>query len=172
MKNIVFIGGIHGSGKGEICRLITSKTDFMHLTASEVLKWDELSTKEEKLVANIDITQNRLISNLRSIIERDEKYLLDGHYCLLNKNGTPERVPIQTFRDIDPAKLVLVTADPQAIKHRLENRDSKTYDVKLIEEFQCYEIDFAMEISKNLQIPLFKAKSEKLEVNNLLNFLK
>jgi adenylate kinase len=136
LKNIIFIGGIHGSGKGTICETLKNKLEIVHLTASEVLKWDELSSQKEKLVNDINETQNRLITNLKKIVEENKTYLLDGHYCLLNRDGIPEKISLQTFKDINPNKLILVIANPQTIKERLENRDTKTYDIRLIEQFQ------------------------------------
>lgn len=172
MKNIIFIGGIHGSGKGEICKILKSKTDLIHLTASEILKWSELSPQEEKLVKDINKTQNRLISNLNKIVEEDKSYLLDGHYCLLNKKEKPEKIPIQTFRDINPKKLILVKAEPNIIKKRLENRDAKIYNIKLIEKFQNLEINFANELSHILKSPIHIIDSERFDIEILLNFLK
>lgn len=172
MKEIIFIGGIHGSGKGRICETLKVETNLIHLTASEVIKWSELSKKEDKKVKNIHETQNRLIINLKKIIQDNKLYLLDGHYCLLNKNGIPEKIPIQTFKEINPLKLILVIAEPIIIKERLENRDSKTYSIELVEEFQNLEINYAKEVSQVLEIPFIIINSEQFEINKLLNFLK
>lgn len=172
LRNIIFIGGIHGSGKGKICEEIRRNTALIHVTASEVLKWNELSFREEKVVANIDDTQDRLITNLNLLIDYDKRYLLDGHYCLLNKDGTPTKIPIKTFRDIDPAKLILVTAEPEIIKRRLEERDSKIYDEKLLREFQDLEIAYSNELSRKLQIPFVIVDSLTIDLDNLLDFIK
>ncbi|MDQ0477096.1 ATP-binding protein [Chryseobacterium sp. MDT2-18] len=171
MKNIIFIGGIHGSGKGRICEDLKNEIDLIHLTASEVLNWKELSSQEEKQVNDINQTQDRLISNLNKIVKEDKTYLLDGHYCLLNKDGYPEKIPIQTFKDINPMKLILVTADPKIIKERLENRDAKSYNIRLIGDFQNLEINYAKELSHILQSPIHIIDSEQFNIETLLNFL-
>lgn len=171
LNNIVFIGGIHGSGKGQICDFLTAKTELVHLTASQVIKWEELSPQEEKIVRDISETQNRLITNLNSVIENGKSYLLDGHYCLLNKDGNPEKVPIQTFIDINPIKLILVYAEPIIIKERLEVRDSKKYDLSLITDFQNLELEFAKEISEMLAIPLLSVFSQQFNPDTLFSFL-
>lgn len=171
MKNIIFIGGIHGSGKGVICEKITSELDIIHLTASEVIKWTEISEQNVKTVSNIQNTQNLLINNLKKIIKSESKYLLDGHYCLLNKDGIPEKIPLETFREISPSKLILIVASSQEIKKRLEIRDSKIYDIKLVEDFQNLEIEFAKEINGTLGIPLLIANSLSVEYNEIFKFL-
>ena len=61
MKNIIFIGGIHGVGKGTLCEKVCNELNLQHLSASEVLKWEEISEKENKLVNDFTLTQNRLI---------------------------------------------------------------------------------------------------------------
>lgn len=172
MENITFIGGIHGSGKGNICLDVVKNTDLIHLTASEVLKWDELSRREEKVVKDINFTQDRLVTNLKAIIDMDKNYLLDGHYCLLNKMGIPEKIPIDTFSGIKPSKLILVITNPETIKLRLEKRDSKNYELNLINDFQSLEALTAKEVSEHLKVPLFIIKSEEYNITNLLNFLK
>lgn len=68
MKNIIFIGGIHGVGKGTLCEKVCNKLNIKHLSASEVLKWEEISEKENKLVKDFTLTQNRLITNLKYIV--------------------------------------------------------------------------------------------------------
>lgn len=172
LKNIIFIGGIHGSGKGRVCDILKGEIDLINLTASEVLNWKELSSQEEKNVNDINHTQDRLIFNLEKIVEEDKIYLLDGHYCLLNKNGYPEKIPIQTFKDINPIKLILVTAESKIIEGRLKNRDYKSYSIGLIDEFQKLEINYANELSRILETPIHIINSEQFKIEALLNFLK
>lgn len=172
MNNIIFIGGIHGSGKGRICEEIVLNHKILHLTASEVLKWNEISNPTSKLVANIKDTQNRLINNLKEIIKEDETYLLDGHYCLLNSVFVPEKIPLQTFLNINPYKFILVISDPIEVKKRLEARDKKIYNLSLIKKFQNFETQYAYEISKMLSKPILVVDSMNYEITNLLNFIK
>jgi len=171
MENIVFIGGIHGSGKGKVCEKIKGVSNLIHLTASEVLKWHELCPREEKIVRNIGETQERLITNLKSIIKTNQRYLLDGHYCLLNENGIPERIPFSTFENISPSKLILVIADPEVITERLKQRDSKEYTKMLISEFQQLEIVYAKELERQLKIPLLTVNSMTFDFDELIQYI-
>lgn len=102
MKNIIFIGGIHGVGKGTLCEKICNDLNLRHLSASEVLKWEEISEKENKLVKDFTLTQNRPITNLQKIVKENEKYILDGHYCLLNYDRIPEKIDFETFSSLNP----------------------------------------------------------------------
>ncbi|MGX7835966.1 AAA family ATPase, partial [Campylobacter fetus subsp. venerealis] len=70
-KNITFLGGIHGVGKGTLCSKIKKQLDIEHLTASELLNWKEVNEDpKNKLVADIPDMQDRLIHSLRLKVEQ------------------------------------------------------------------------------------------------------
>jgi adenylate kinase len=156
MKNIIFIGGIHGVGKGAICKEIALKTDIIHLTASQILKWEEISDNDNKLVKNITSTQNRLIKGLKNLIKKDKKYLLDGHFCLLNSNEVPSRIDEETFDQINPKVIAIVIDDIEEIAKRLEARDGKIYDRNVLNQLQQMETEYAKYLSNKYSIPYIK----------------
>lgn len=167
MSNIIFIGGIHGVGKGTICKEIALKTDLIHITASEILKWNEISSPDNKLVNNISSTQERLINGLKSIIKNDKSYLLDGHFCLLNSNGIPCKIDEDTFDSINPKIISIVIDDIGKIIDRLERRDNKKYDINILDELQKMEIEYAKYLSKKYSITYIEIKNNDYE--SLLN---
>jgi adenylate kinase len=110
--NISFIGGIHGVGKSNISYQICEALKLQYLSASDLLKWEEINIDiKDKRVNNIEFTQDRLIMGLERIINIDTKYLLDGHYCLLNSENDVKEIPINTFKIINPMTLNLITGD-------------------------------------------------------------
>lgn len=168
-RNIIFIGGIHGVGKGTICRSVSKKINIQHISASEVLKWDEISTKENKKVENLDNTQLRLLNGLNALIEEEFTYLLDGHYCLLNSEGKPEEISERTFELIGPKKLIVVFENSKEITNRLNNRDGVEYNLKTIENMQKMELKYAKYLSIKLDIPFLKINSK--EEDKLIKFI-
>ena len=158
MNNLIFIGGIHGAGKGTICNKICKKTNMVHLTASEILKWREISKIENKDVENIQSTQDILITGLRNLIKEGEIYLLDGHFCLFNSKGKVEKIPEETFKKIDPKLIVVVIADIHEIQRRLKRRDKKTYNLDTLKEMQIMEKEHAKRISLILDVPFIAIK--------------
>ncbi|WP_281227420.1 AAA family ATPase [Flavobacterium aquiphilum] len=158
MKNIIFIGGIHGVGKGTICKEIELKTDLIHLTASQILKWEKISESSNKLVKDISSTQNRLIIGLKNLIKKDQKYLLDGHFCLLDSNGIPNRIDENTFDQISPKVIVVVIDDVKKIAKKIEARDNKIYDVNILDQLQQMEIGYAKYLSDKYSIPYVEIK--------------
>lgn len=154
-ENIYFIGGIHGSGKGTVAKELLTNSNLVHLEASKVLKWEEISDKENKKVENISFTQDKLIFNLGKIVKEDKKYLLDGHYCLINKQNEVERISLETFVKLNPISFILKIDEPTEIKKRLELRDSKKYDLDFLIHFQNEEIQYAKFLAEYLKKPIF-----------------
>ena len=167
MSNIILIGGIHGVGKGTICKEIALKTELIHITASEILKWNEISSTDNKLVNNISSTQERLINGLKKLIKNDKQYLLDGHFCLLNSGGIPCKIEEETFDTINPKIISIVVDDIGKIVDRLEKRDNKKYDIKILEELQQMEIEYAKYLSKKYSIPYIEIRNN--DFKSLLN---
>ena len=157
-KDIYFIGGIHGVGKGTMCKGIVKDCNVNHITASELLKWNELSSMDNKKVANIQNTQDRLLSAIKALPSRN--YLLDGHFCLLNKHSIPEKVPIETFLNINPKIISVVTQDIDTIYERLKQRDANKYDKRTLESMQKIEVAYAIEIAQKLDIPFVEIKND------------
>lgn len=169
MNNIIFIGGIHGVGKGTLCKKICADLGLQHLSASEVLKWDEISEKKNKIVADFSLSQNRLIRNLQQHIDVKCKYILDGHYSLLNSSRTPERIEFKTFELLNPFALSIVVDDVQEIKYRLEQRDKREYDYELLSKFQQIELQYSIDLARKLKKPHLILKKE--EGDKLKKFL-
>lgn len=169
--NIVFIGGIHGVGKGTLCENIASKLNIIHLTSSEVLRWSDYTTDStNKCVADIPATQNRLLVNLGKIVQPEQTYLLDGHFCLFNDKGEIEKIPDETFIEINPMKLILVTENPEVIGSRLSQRDGKGYDICLLKRMQELEKEHALHISSLLNIKMYEIQSDSYtELEEIIN---
>ncbi|WP_269234234.1 ATP-binding protein [Flavobacterium flavigenum] len=158
-ENIYFIGGIHGVGKGTICKEIASKTRLIHITASQVLKWEEISDSNNKLVKDITSSQNRLVEGLKNLIKKDETYLLDGHFCLLDSNGVSKRVDEDTFDQINPKIIAIVIDDAEKVAERLQSRDYKIYDVGVLNQLQLMEIEYAKYLSNKYSVPYIEIKN-------------
>lgn len=154
-NNIVFIGGIHGVGKSTICQVICHELGLEYLSASELLKWEAINEdSKNKKVTDITETQSKLIESLQNTVLKDKLYLLDGHYCLLNRDNVVSEIPLKTFLQIKPIILNIILGDINEIQKRLEDRDKKPYKYKLLEHFQNSELKYATYLSQHLKIPI------------------
>jgi len=168
-RDIVFVGGIHGAGKGTVCRLVCEQTGRLHLVASEVLKWNDISLSENKNVSNIADTQERLIRGLKNTIITGESYLLDGHFCLFDSNGNIEQVPLNTFGRIRPRFIAIVITYPVLIQQRLKERDGITYSLKTLSEMQEEESQHAKYIANIFGLDLIEIKNS--DCTNLIRLI-
>ena len=160
-SNIVFLGGIHGVGKGDLCNEIISNLDINYLSTSKLIQWAELNEDTtEKRVEDINKTQERLLRALEKNYIDGAKYLLDGHYCLLDNNSNPTRIQKDVFYKINPSIFLTLFAEPNVIKSRLEKRDNKKYDMLLIEEMQEIEINYSKELARELDKPFLLVNQE------------
>lgn len=171
INGIVFVGGIHGVGKGALCNRIASSLGITHLSASDVLKWSDFSADpSNKQVSDVSITQERLLINLGKMVQPDRIYLLDGHFCLLNKEGKIETVPDEVFIGINPKKIIVVSEDPEIVCQRLSDRDGRSYDLSVLEQMQITERERAQHISKLLKIEVYEIRSDSDdELKNIIN---
>ncbi len=154
-SNIAFIGGIHGVGKSTVCQDICHQLKMKHLSASELLKWKDINDDElNKKVKDAHLTQNRLILGLKETVHKENSYLLDGHYCLLNQENEIVKISLDTFREINPFSLNIILGEISLIRKRLESRDNKIYEYDLLERLQNEELLHAKNLSKTLGITL------------------
>lgn len=160
-KNIIFVGGVHCVGKTTFSRSIKKNIPQIEtLSCSEVLKWKNPSDKN---VVDIEDNQKRLIANLIEIIDIDKPYLLDGHFCLLDNENNVERIGEEIFSDINPGIIILLIEDPDIIKKRLLERDSKEYSIEILECLISEEAKYAQEIAQLIEVPIHKIKASEYE---------
>jgi adenylate kinase len=89
---------------------------------------------------------------------------------LLNSNGTPCKIDEETFDNINLKIISIVIDDIEKIADRLEKRDNKKYDLKILNELQQMEIEYAKYLSKKYSIPYIEIK--KSDHKSLLNSIK
>ncbi|MHA7099263.1 adenylate kinase [Roseivirga pacifica] len=168
-NQIIFIGGIHGSGKGTICSRICSEISIEHYSASDILKWDEESQDlQNKKVKDIPNTQIKLLRGLAGLVTNG-KVLLDGHFCLLNSASEIETIPYTIFSKINPTAIGVVLDDPSHIVNRLKKRDSQNYPIDLLSRMQEVEYERAKEVSKLLKVPFCEIRHE---ITGIVNTIK
>lgn len=162
-SKIIFLGGIHGAGKGTISKRIMTNINLEYLSASQLLKWEEISPDvKDKKVPNIPRTQESLLFALKKKCENEKLYLLDGHYCLLNEDNIPSKVDMDVFRKINPQLFLVMIEDPKIIITRLEKRDQKNYELNKISEMQNFEVSYAKEIAAKLNKPFLEISQNNI----------
>lgn len=175
LKQLVFVGGVHGVGKSTACKTICSDLGLFYLSASELIRWSELNDDPtNKLVKDIPDTQARLISAVNHYQHADGKYLLDGHFCLLNVKSEIIRISLRTFEIIAPSIICIITGNAGEIAKSQMARGGQVYTAEVIAEMQNCEIDHAHQVANHLSIPFIQTDRSSPasmipEIKNTLN---
>lgn len=161
---LVFLAGVHGTGKGHFCERLLRLSPWQHLSASALLKWSEYADDpENKEVRSIPDTQERLLAGLENACMLGGRYLLDGHLTLLNQEGVVTRIDRQIFEQIQPKAIILKTESARTVQARLHARDGRTYSLALVEHMLSEESAYSVEITSHLNIPHFVITPENEE---------
>ena len=153
-RQIIFIGGVHGVGKTTLCKKIESRFNIEHFSASNLIAKEKAEENlRNKQVENITGNQDFLVTAINKYFKSETWYLLDGHFCLLNKNNEITKIPYSTYEGICPSAIIVLVDEPENIYTRLNLRDSIKHDLSLLRSFQEQEIDYADYIKDKLNIP-------------------
>lgn len=156
----VFIGGVHGAGKGVLCDRIKRDIICDYVSASQLLGW----RTKNKQVDDVETNQKLLSILLPNAISADKVFLVDGHFSLWNKDGHAEVVSNSVFESFSPDALIVVVDDENIIAERLYTRDGIKYNSAQIQLLQDCEVSNARNVSCNLSIPLFVVNSRNEEM--------
>ena len=169
---MIFISGVHGVGKSYFCDLLKDRIGVVAYSASTLIaNKKNAGFSPDKLVADIDENQLYLLEAIRELRESGDEFLLDGHFCLLNKEGAITRIPVDTFTSLAPDAIVLLTENPDVIAKRRQDRDGIQYSVADIQAFQDAEAAYAKEVAELLNVPLKISKGSD-DVDNTIKFIK
>jgi adenylate kinase len=159
MKEIYFISGIHGVGKGTLCRQLNAELGIPIYSCSDLIKQNSEYIEVGKVVAAAERNQEALIQGLSKIHEK--RLLLDGHFCLIGKEQSIIELDDNVFDAIAPVAVINVICEPEIIHERLLKRDGTAISADVLELFQLKETARAEEYCKKNSISLFNYHSSK-----------
>jgi len=152
---MIFIGGIHGVGKTWFCKETYDLTGIPSYSASSLISEGKgVRFPVNKNIQGIDDNQLVLISAIKELKASSNRFLIDGHFCLLDKSGHIVRINKNTFSAIAPDGILVLTEAPTVIAERRLTRDGVISNLSEIMEFQHEEITYAQEIAMDMNIPI------------------
>jgi len=165
-KGCIFVGGVHGSGKTQLCKKIQEKIDCVYLSASQLLKW----SKKEKNVENVQENQRKLKELLKEKMQDDKLYLIDGHFTLWNKEYKCEKIPLTFFEDLNIKCILLVVENEDVIEKRLFVRDEINVLSENIVSISDVEKEYSQFVAEKLGVYFYQVNSSnENQVNILIN---
>ena len=164
MDLVSFVGGVHVAGKGVFTAELGRRLSLLHLSAGELITKQLRRRDTGKEVNDIEENQHVLLAALRARCREGETVLLDGHFAVLTRNGTPQEIPLWVFRALQPKSLLLLMADPKESYDRIVQRDGCSPSIHQLGALQVAEIRAACAIADNLRIPLLVLDASKLDL--------
>lgn len=140
-----FVGGIHGTGKSVFASKMATELGLTHVSASDIIHQQKIATKN---VEDVNKNQNTLVSGFYGLPAG--KYIIDGHYTLLDKENSVVRVPLEVFSLLKPKRIIILISDIEKIHARLLKRDGVRYSLDILRNMQIEEESYYLELCKYL----------------------
>lgn len=158
---VIFVAGVHGVGKGSLCKEISSILGYPTYSASDLIRNEKNSAVDHnKIAVDPDKNQDHLIKALNNLTVDKNLIIIDGHFCLQGPDTIIE-IPKAVFEEMQLVAIILLIDDPVEICSRLKSRDGKSLHLKTIQALQMREKVRAEHIATNLQTPLICAGFNK-----------
>ncbi len=167
-RRTIFLGGIHAVGKTTFATKYFSKK-FQCVSASSLIKDAKGEVPKDKKVGHVTENQWLLVSEFKKLKSRGHRIVLDGHFCLINKDGKFEKLPLELFRALELSHIVLLELNPETIQKRLLLRDGSKMHLRTIKTFLKKEREHALFIAENLKIPITIIPDTTLADNIILD---
>lgn len=137
--NIYFIGGIHGTGKTSICKLLSNKYKIPHYSSGILINKGKQTYKQvDKIMDNQEI----LIKEIEKLSKYNNNIILDGHYTLLDTNNNIQYISDELFSNLSIKQMILLECNVEIIYNRLKERDGIEYDKNILLKLQEAEKNY------------------------------
>lgn len=169
MTKIIFISGMHGVGKGVLCQSLQQILGYPAYSCSDLIKKYSTYIEVDKAVEDAEKNQLSLLIGLREI--KNECILLDGHFCLVGRDGDIIELGYETFDAIAPCKIVNVTCDEDVVYQRLKSRDGASLGIDVLKKLQAAELRRTIEYSGTRKVPFVSYESGN-DTDELIEWLR
>lgn len=152
---VLFLAGIYGVGKSTLGEALSQSQGLPFYSAGDLIS----QVNGEIYGANKAVTdklgnQDILAMQIKQLLEKDKKILLAGHFCIANKQGEVDCLPMDVFKKLQIEKIVLLEAEEDQIADHLQVRDAKKYSPELISTLVHEEREMAYAVAAELNCPI------------------
>ena len=159
---IIFVAGVHGVGKTSSCNHVSDLIGQPLYTASAIIRAEKatLLSDQSKQVRDVNENQDILVQGVYKLFsESVERFLLDGHFTLINTQGHIESIGIDIFSRINLDGVVIFQDAPKKLCQRLYERDEKSCSVSEVTAHQDAELNQAQFVAEKLDVPIFQLEA-------------
>jgi len=156
----VFVAGIHAVGKSYLCGPYAAQQNWLHRSASQLIKEEmgEANWEANKQVKDAAANQRALVAAVKRINSSGDRILLDGHFVLRGENDRFIYLDKAVFVDLNLNRVILIETEPATIVARLLARDGVHRDEADIAVFLEAERTQAEKVCQELGLPLARLR--------------
>lgn len=161
----IFVAGVHAVGKSFLCQEFSSKYNWIHRSASQLIK-EEIGSSNWSLDKKVDEADANQQALARAVQQRNfhgERLLLDGHFVLRGANDEFIFLNSEVFSGLNLSGVILIEASPKVIVDRLYARDGVAHTLSSIKLFLQSERSQAEKVCAAIKIPLVILNEPKFE---------
>lgn len=153
----ILVAGIHGVGKTYLASRLPEGTGLLHTSASKLIKEERAMPNwgADKRVSDVDVNQVALAAAVLRHNDAGTALLLDGHFVLLDAQGSFVRLEADVFKALSLRAVLLVEAAPVVVASRLRSRDGQERSAAWIDAFLKEERTQAQTVCGALRLPLY-----------------
>lgn len=149
-QKLIFIGGVHGSGKTTIGSKAALRLGADFKSCSQIIRAErQTQTVSTPGIADVEVNQRALIAGLKRLRSSSATVMLDGHFTLKTQNDGIQPIPLSVFEAMLPDELFLVETSSSSISIRLASRDGVVIPEATIIHHQEQERRFAELVSQH-----------------------
>ena len=100
MQNVIFISGVYGVGKSTLCSKLSSMTGIPAFSAGDLIS--EINGEvygRNKVVKDAKSNQDILISAVDTKLKEYSRFLLAGHFCIVDRYNNPGPEAVTFFAE-------------------------------------------------------------------------
>lgn len=162
-SKIFLLSGVHGVGKGYFLqKVLKDDNNYTVLEASSLIRqYKDAEDAGYKMVKDVSDNQKVLLEALiRERRQINTDIILDGHLCIINRNGDIERIPKDFFLKAFIQGIILLQDDEESIIKRQYLRDGVGLERQTIFKIQEDEMRYCEFLKDNINIPYAVITSE------------
>lgn len=151
---MIFMAGIHGAGKTTIGKRLEERWNIACVTASALIEAASSQIMpDNKVISSIGENQEILIHEVQKLRDSGITFVLEGHFCLINRECEIERISRDVFKRLNPERIIIIIDQPERIAQRNERKGQLLSNIAFIERFQETEVKYGKEVGRYLGIP-------------------
>lgn len=162
---VIFVGGVHGVGKGTLCQQFSERIGVPSFTASSVIRTERQSAiaVDTKAVADPVGNQDLLLRGVRRLLTTKVNILLDGHFTVIDSQNCIVLIDVEVFSQLELQGIVVLEDAPPRICERLRQRDGQEWSVANVSSHQEAEVKHALAIATQLGVTVHLVQADDIQ---------